>query len=198
MRYAPKWPQYARQWDTMKINPACVQQFMSAAQFAFAHKDIYKRIEDSTGAPWALVAVLHKRESETDKNGNPLFSTYLGNGQPLSKRTTITPRGRGPFTGQDAFFNGALDALRIDGLSGVKDWRLEKALYYTELFNGAGYDMRGLPSAYVWGGTNIQKPGKFTSDGKWNGRVMDRQPGTAPLLWTIMKLDPTAILPRET
>jgi lysozyme family protein len=192
MRYGIKWPVYAKQWDAMQLNSSRVHEFTNDAQVALRNKTTYSAIEAHTGVKWYHIAVLHRRESDAN------FNTYLGNGDPLSRRTTHVPRGRGPFTGPNAFANGAIDALRLDGLSSVSDWRLEKILYYSELFNGAGYDMRGLPSPYIWGGTNQQKPGKYVSDGVWNGRVWDGQPGCAPILWMIAKLDPTVVFVRET
>jgi lysozyme family protein len=189
MRYAEKWPTYAKQWDGMTIKPARVAEFDRYARRLLAHKAEYHAIEDATGVPWWLVAVLHLRESDAN------FTTYLGNGQSLARKTTVVPIGRGPFK---SFFDGAVDALRIDGLSSIKDWRLEKALYYCELFNGPGYHNRGLPAPYVWGGTSIQKPGKFVRDHVFSDRVMDPQPGCAPIIATIAKLDPSVTFARET
>jgi lysozyme family protein len=200
MRYSIKWPQYTKQWDSMKVGAgpkgsASLAEFNRVADFAIAHKDTYQQIERLTGVPWEIVACIHKRESDADKNDNPRFDTYLGNGQPLNRRTTIVPKGRGPFK---SFADGAADAFKIDGLNSVIDWRLEKGLYYSEILNGAGYDIRGLPSPYLWAGTNIQKPGKYVGDGQWNGRFIDPQIGVAGMLYTIMQKDKTIILPRET
>jgi lysozyme family protein len=198
MRYGTKWPEYARQWDAMRINPARLNEFVRLAQFAIEHKARYAAIQEMTardglgregeGVPWWMIAALHRRESDAD------FTTYLGNGEPLNRKTKLVPKGRGPFASFEA---GALDAFKVDGLSAVLDWRLEKVLYFWELFNGPGYHVRGLPSPYLWGGTNIQKPGKFVADGKWNGRAVDKQPGCAPLLAAIAKLDPSIQLVRE-
>lgn len=189
MKYSSKWPTYAKQWDMLTINLGRVTEFNRLAQFAIDHKAEYQKIEAATDVPWPLIAVLHRRESDAD------FNTYLGNGEPLNRKTRLVPKGRGPFK---TFFDGAVDALHVDGLDRViPPWPIEKMLYYTELFNGAGYDMRGLPSPYVWGGTNVQKPGKYVADGKWNGKVMDTQPGTAPILAFIAKLDPTVKYARE-
>lgn len=183
MIYGRKWHEYAQQWDSMTINASRRSEAQRAAEYAIANEDIYKRIEFETGVPWAMVAINHRRESDAqDKLGNPLFTCYLGNGQPLNRKTTIVPKGRGPFPGPNAFIDGAIDAYHIDKLDQVKDWRLEKILYYSELFNGAGYDARGLPSPYLWGGTNIQKPGKYVADHKWNGRTMDKQLGCCAIL----------------
>jgi lysozyme family protein len=134
------------------------------------------------GVKWYHVAVIHMREADAD------FHCYLGNGQSLSKRTTLVPKGRGPFSGPSAFVDGCLDALAVDGLNTVMDWKLEKILYFSETFNGGGYARRGLPSPYIWGGTNIQKQGKFVKDGVFNWRAWDTQPGCAPLLHMMQQM----------
>lgn len=209
MIYGRKWREYAKQWDDMIINPSRVQEAERAAKYAVANKDIYKRIESITGIPWPMIACDHRRESDReDKAGNPLFSTYLGNGQDLWIKTTIVPIGRGPFIRQsdagrndgkliDAFVVGGVDAYTVDHINRVSDWRLEKILYYSELFNGTGYDSRGLPSAYIWGGTNQQKPGKYVGDHRWRGDIMDTQLGVAPILWWIEQIDDSVKYVRE-
>ena len=188
MRYGVKWPQYAKWWDAMVIKPSRQNEFVKLAQFAVNHKQTYQEIEARTGVKWYHVAVLHRRESDAD------FHTYLGNGDPLGRRTTHVPRGRGPFA---TFSDGAVDALKLDGLTSVSDWRLEKILYYCEIFNGAGYANRGLPSPYIFGGTNIQRPGKYVADGQWDGSAWDSQPGCAPILQEISKIDSSVSFVRE-
>jgi lysozyme family protein len=189
MRYSAKWPIYAQQWDAMAIQQKRAAEFERLARFAISNKPRYVEIALRTGVTWPHIAVLHRRESDAD------FSTYLGNGDPLNRATTDVPKGRGPFA---SFEDGAVDALHLDGLDSVLDWRLEKILYYCELFNGTGYDRRGLPSPYLWAGSSVQKPGKYVADGKWNGRAWDTQPGCAPLIATIAKLDPSVTFVRET
>lgn len=188
MRYGIKWPQYAREWNAMAIKPSREAEFEHEAKFAVDYKAIYSEIEGRTGVPWYMVAVLHRRESDAN------FGTYLGNGDPLHRVTVHVPRGRGPFA---TFADGAVDALKLDGLTNVQDWRLEKVLYYCEIFNGTGYDLHGRPSPYIWGGTNIQKAGKYVADGEWRDSVWDTQPGCAPLLKKIAELDPTVKFVRE-
>jgi lysozyme family protein len=188
MRYGVKWPVYAKQWDAMTINPGRLDEFTKEAQFAVDNKVFYRAVEDATGVLWPHVAVIHRRESDGD------FHTYLGNGDPLDKPTRHVPRGRGPFK---SFLEGAIDALNLDGLMDVTDWRLEKVLYYCEIFNGTGYNNHGVSSPYVWGGTNQQDRGKYVSDGEFDPDVMDSQPGCAPLLYMIAKLDPSVQFVRE-
>ena len=189
MRYAAMWPLYAKWWDKMTIKPNRVAEFDGIARKIIANKARYQEIEAKTGVPWALIAVLHMRES----SGN--FNTYLGNGQSLSRVTTIVPAGRGPFKGPNAFFDGAVDALRIDGLSSVRDWRLGKQLFYCEQFNGWGYAPK--PSPYIWGGTNVQVRGKWVRDHVFDPTFWDTQPGCAPILATMAKHDPGLQFIRE-
>ena len=152
LSYGQKWPTIAKQWDAMKYSPGRAAEFSKLAAFAIKNKARYQLIERQTGVPWVMVAALHRRESNAD------FSTYMGNGEPLNRLTRLVPKGRGPFTGPTAFEDGASDAFKIDALTSVKDWRLEKMLWYCERFNGIGYEKRGLPSPYIWGGTSVQKP----------------------------------------
>jgi lysozyme family protein len=177
----------------MVIKSGRVGEFTHVADIAIAHKAVYQAIEAKTGVPWSHIAVLHRRESDAN------FNTYLGNGDPLSHATVNEPAGRGPFSGPNAFFNGGVDALHLDGLDKVvPPWPIEKMLYWAEIFNGAGYDMHGRPSPYLWGGTNIQVAGKYVGDGRWKSTVWDTQPGCAPMLYMIAKLDPTVTFVRET
>jgi len=184
MRYAEFWPQAAQWWNRMVIKPERVAEFERDARYAIQNKLVYVAVERVTGMPWAMVAVIHRRESDGD------FGTYLGNGQRLNRRTTIVPKNRGPFR---SFLEGAVDAVKVEGWGSIQDWRLEKQLYYCLLFNGA-YSAR---SPYLWGGTNAQTRGKYIADHIYNPFVWDPQPGCAPLFQTIAKLDPTVKFIRE-
>lgn len=190
MRYRDKWPVYAKEINSMAIKPNRMAEFKKYAEHGIANKAIYQEIEQASGVPWYSIVVIHIRES------NAKFSTYLGNGDPLNRPTTHVPRGRGPFS---SFKAGALDALHIDGLDKVvPPWPIEKILYWNEIFNGAGYHNMGIPSPYIWGGTTIQRIGKYTSDGHFNPTVWDTQPGCAGILWMIGYLDTSVNYTRET
>jgi lysozyme family protein len=201
MRYADIWPIYAKDWDAMVINPSSLILFQSEAQYAVSNKATYLQVGTATGLPWPMIAVIHRRESNAD------FHSYLGNGQLLDQVTTEVPAKRGPFCTQAdfaiaknlmaAFVHGAIDAVCQEGWGSVNNWRLEKILYYCELFNGPGYYLHHIPSPYIWGLTNVQKPGKYIRDSVFNPSVMDTQPGCAPLLQQIAKLDPSVVFVRE-
>lgn len=193
MLYGRAWRGLAAQWDAMKINPEREKEFKRIAEYAIKNRQQYIVVEENTGVPWAMIACMHVRESDAkDKQGNPLFTSYLGNGQPLNKRTTIEPIGRGPFK---SFEEGAIDALNYDKLTLVIEWRLEKQLFYMWALNGFGHSE--IPSPYLWGGTNIQKPGKYIRDHVWSSTVMDKQPGCAPMLWSILKFSGEDMPERE-
>lgn len=194
MRYSEMWPRYAKLWDEMRIKPDRVHEFEGIVRSKMLpHKAQYQEIEAATGVPWFFIALTHMRES------NQNFGTYLGNGQSLAHVTTIVPKGRGPFTGPDAFKRGAIDALELEGLTHVKDWRLEKILFYLEQFNGWGYAMLHppRPSPYIFGGTTVQQIGKFVADHVFR-EVWDTQPGCAPVLQKLAETDSSIKFVRET
>src|SRR5882672_5523791 len=92
MRYGLKWPVYARQWDSMIIKPNRMKEFEGYAKRIISHKAEYLDIaKDTPHMVWCHIGLLHLRESSLD------FKTYLGNGDPLNKKTTHVPAGRGPF-----------------------------------------------------------------------------------------------------
>ncbi len=199
MRYRDKWPIYAKQLDIMKVKPERVAEFDKMAKYALANQSVYQEVTDATKSkfPWYAIAVIHKRESDAqDTHGNPLFTSYLGNGQPLNRVTTIEPIGRGPFK---TFLDGCLDALRYQKIElQVPPWPLEKAIYWCEKLNGLGYENMGIPSPYIWGGTSIQVIGKYTRDHYFDHGVWDSQPGCAPMLYEIFRQMPDFHVLRET
>src|SRR5256885_17211305 len=90
--YSSKWPQYAKQWDSMQVRPSKVAAFNRIAQKLIANKDRYQKAEKLTGVPWYMIALLHMRESDND------FNTQLAQGDPLHSRSVHVPSGRGPFS----------------------------------------------------------------------------------------------------
>lgn len=123
---------------------------------------------------WYHIALLH--EMECTQN----FNCYLGNGQPINKKTTIVPSGRGPFS---SFELGAIDAIKFDKLDKVQDWSIGNTLYILEGFNGYGYSKyRGINSPYLFSGSNQYVSGKYVSDNKYDSRAVSQQIGIALLM----------------
>lgn len=167
-------------WDRMRIPSTKGPLFKAVADRLLFNRPRYEAVskalkEKGYEVPWEFIAVTHQRES----SGN--FNTYLGNGQPLSKKTTIVPKGRGPFTSWE---EGAIDALLEAGPQAAKntDWTIGGTLAMLEEYNGLGYAARGLPSPYLWAGTNQYTKGKFVSDGVFDADHVDTQLGCAGLL----------------
>jgi lysozyme family protein len=179
---------YENNWAHMEIRSSRLQEACKEANRLLHGKPTYQQIETKTGVPWWFVGLCHYRESNFN------FDTYLGNGQSLARVTTIVPKGRGPFTGPDAFINGAIDALRLEGFIGANDWGIARALYRLEGFNGYGYHGAGVNSPYLYGGSTIYGPpeaksGKYVADHVFNPSVVDTQLGTAVILKALMQLD---------
>lgn len=148
------------------------------------YKELSNRTPNKIPAAW-LMAI-----SEREMSGN--LHCYLGNGQPLNRRTTIVPIGRGPFTQAwpENFYTGALDAFKIDGLTLVTGWSMAMACYQSEVWNGWGYRSHGIPSPYIFGATTVQKLGKYVADHDYSSTTMDPQLGTLPIMEMIIKIRP--------
>lgn len=164
-----------QRWDKARIPADVGPRFKAAADRINLYKTRYQAVEKETGVPWWFVGVVHYRESNLD------FNTYLGNGQALSKKTTIVPKGRGPFT---TWEEGAVDALVNCSPYAAKNkkWDVGSSLELLEKYNGLGYFNKGLPSPYLWSGTDQYVSGKYVSDGKYSATAVDKQLGVAGIL----------------
>lgn len=159
-----------------------------------AAKARYQKIAEATGVPWFVIAVIHEREASQQ------WDRQLGQGDPLNQVSTHVPKGRGPFLNhdndpplQDAFYRGALDAL-IDCAPYAarnKDWSPGGTLTKLEEYNGLGYAARGLPSPYIWSGTDQYRAGKYVADHVFDPNVVDSQLGCAGLILAMIQIDPT-------
>ena len=167
---------YTAKWNKMVIKPAVLASIDNVIKRMrdADHWSQYKKIEAATGVPAQVTAIIHERESGLNLN------TYLGNGQKLSMRTTIVPKGRGPFTGPNAFFDGALDAYKLQNMVGL-EWHdgtgIPRVSYLVEGFNGFGYRNKGVASPYLYAGTNLYVRGKYVADGKYDPYYIDTQLG---------------------
>jgi len=175
-------------WAKAKLTRA--PEFNSPAHKAVANKQTYLDIVRRCGMPdiaWVFVAVSHYRESSQD------FTKNLGQGDPLDKVTTHVPKGRGPFFGPTAFEDAAVDALKNCSPYAARetDWSIGGMLTTLERYNGIGYAAKGLPSPYIWSGTDQYVRGKYVADGVFDPSVVDKQLGCAGLIMRIAQIDPT-------
>lgn len=188
--YGSRWPTYAKQWDAMQRTRLTAAN--EAAERILANKLRYKAVESKTGVPWWWIACTHYRE------GDLQFNTQLAQGDPLGQVSRNVPAGLGPYYGADAWERAAIEGLEHDAVQKVVDWRLEKALYWWERWNGWGFFNHGVPSSYVWGGTNIEVGGRYVRDHEWSPGVKDPRLGCAAILKSLVEMDSSILLVRET
>lgn len=177
-----------RRWANARLTRA--SEFQRPAKTAVANKSRYLAIARRAGMPdigWVFIAVSHYRESSQD------FTKNLGQGDRLDRVTTHVPEGRGPFLGPAAFEDAAVDAL-VDcapHAARLTDWSIGGMLTNLERYNGIGYAMRGMPSPYIWSGTDQYTKGKYVADGVFDPEEVDKQIGCAGLILAITGLDAT-------
>ncbi len=179
---------YTVLWNGMTVNNRAAAQ--KEARAIIAAKTRLKGVQALTNAPWFFIGLMLGREAGYP-GGHLNFNAVLHNGQVIvgtNKKTTIVPKGRGPFA---TFEESAIDAAKLKGFGGG-EWGPERIAYETEAFNGFGYRNKriNIPSPYLWGGTNRQQRGKYIKDGVFDKTVMDSQLGTMAVLKMLMELDP--------
>lgn len=145
----------------------------------------YEAVSKLTGVPWDVIGVIHYRES----SGN--FAGVLHNGQKIigkGTKTTLVPKGRGPFS---TWEEAAIDALVVcpPYAAKNKDWSIDGTLDILERYNGLGYKNKGLPSPYLWSGTDQYVKGKYVADGKYDPNHVDKQLGVAALLMRLRDME---------
>lgn len=152
--------------------------------------------------PWWFIAVASEREY----GGPPHWDKQLAQGDALNEVSRNVPSGRGPFLthagdvtpGNDAWTRGCLDALIDCAPYAAKwtVWTIGGILTLWEEYNGLGYAAMGVPSAYVWSGTDQYQSGKYVADHVYRANVVDVQEGCAPILSMMMAIDPTITIPQ--
>ena len=164
-------------WEQCKVDANKGPQFKSVADRLTTPAAMarYKAVEKLTGVPWWFIAVVHEREA------SQRWDTQLGQGDPLNAKSIHKPKGRGPFK---TWEDGAVDALVncAPYAAKNKDWSVGSALAMLEKYNGLGYYNKGLPSPYIWAGTNQYTQGKYIADGVFSPTTVDTQLGVAGLL----------------
>lgn len=143
------------------------------------NKDKYEAVEEATGMPAELIAAIHWREG----SGN--FNTYLHNGQQLGQTTTYVPKG----IYFEDWTEAAIDAVTNYGtpLSDIDPSDIQTYYDYAEHYNGMGYANKGLPSPYVWAGTDNYEKGKYVADGQFDPNYVDQQLGVAVMLKALLE-----------
>jgi lysozyme family protein len=181
--------EYQALWETMVIKPSWHKRIDERIAFLRQpHRwEEYVKLHKATGVPPQVTAVIHERECSGNLKG------VLHNGELIvgtGRKTKLVPAGRGPFK---TFFDAGVDAYRKEGLD-TFDWKAggaARCAYSLEKFNGFGYRRFGIPSPYVWSGSQHYIRGKYIADGKFSSTHVDTQLGGMVLLRRMMDKDPT-------
>lgn len=167
----------AKRWAAMHIPAQYGSTFEAVANRLSAPEAMkrYKAVEKLTGVPWQFIAVTHEREA------SQRWNTQLGQGDPLNRKSTHVPKGRGPF---NTWEEGAVDALVNcpPYAARNKDWSIGGTLAMLEKYNGLGYAGMGRPSPYIWSHTDQYVSGKYVADHVYDPNVVDSQLGCAGIL----------------
>ena len=171
---------YAKLYSTMQVLDTHKSTLQWYKQVALKHKDLYTRsskyVENSIklSVPWQVIACLHAMEASFDPRKQIL------NGQSFLQKTTIVPKGKGPWPSFEA---SCVDAFREKHWQGVDFNNIESLLNAVERYNGVGYQKRCKASPYLWSFSNHGiGTGKFVEDGKYSSIAVSKQAGFACIL----------------
>lgn len=169
------------------IQNAAKKLVASRERYQAVAKTLGIKVEVSGIDPWMVIGGIHNMESSMN------FAGVLHNGEKIigtGKKTTLVPKGRGPFkTWEDA----AIDALVMKGFQAIKNWSAGNILGVVERYNGTGYISgagKAERSPYLWAQSNINDGrGKYTSDGKFDPNANSNgQTGFATLMKEVLRI----------
>ena len=173
----------------MVIHPDHLHEIDTVAKCLFASKERFMRMSALTHVPWHTIAVIKYRESGLDVG----WRLNIANGQSWERKTTIVPKGRGPFhSWEDAAYDALVNCAPY--ASKWKDWSIGGELVLLEEYNGEGYWTHNWANPYLWSYTNHYKVGKYSGDGHYDPGLVDKEIGCAPLIARLYNLDKTIAL----
>lgn len=185
---------YDAAWAEMKIYPNRIGAAKVVAKKILANKDRYLTAQAATGVPWSMIGLIEARESGCNQN------CHLHNGDPLTAKTYHEPAGR-PKAGAAPYdwLTSAIDALTLKGYNKRTFNTIGDIAVAMEEYNGFGYYRRGIPSPYLWAGSDQYVKGKFIRDKVFDPNHVDEQTGAMVVLKALAQLDasvdPTATIP---
>ncbi|PVB59515.1 peptidoglycan-binding protein [Labrenzia sp. 011] len=182
---------YTSLWKTMEISDTWSKASRSICKKIVANQHRYAKAVNGTTVPWWFIAIVHAMECSLR------FDQHLHNGDKLTARTVRIPKDR-PAAGSPPFSweESARDAMEHDRLLGTETWSLENALYHWHRYNGINneYKRRGIPTPYLWSGSQHYRKGKYVRDGVFDPDAVSRQVGAAVLLKTLIEMKAVSLV----
>jgi lysozyme family protein len=185
----------AKRWNAASVTPGLIHLIDGVSQHLVVAKPRYQAVEAETSVPWAVIAVIHERESSQS------WQASLAQGDRWDHVSIHVPAHRGPFSSWEA---AAEDALVIcpPHAANWHDWTIGGALTLLEQYNGLGYASGPVDHAtghqyppqaspYIWASTDQYHSGKYIADGHFDPNAIDHQIGCAALLARMTLIDPT-------
>jgi lysozyme family protein len=174
----------AARWRAMRADPALAATFARVASRLVAPpaKARYEIVSAETSVPSCVIAVVHEREASQS------WAANLAQGDPWNAVSVHVPKGQGPFASWEAAAVNALERSPPYAAHWA-DWSIGGALTLLESYNGLGYAQRGVPSPYLWAGTDQYASGKYVADGHYDPQAIDHQFGCAALLLHMSLID---------
>ena len=176
---------YKKLWQTMIIRPEWQKTADAIAKKIIARQSRYAAGVAGTQVPWWFIAVVHAMECSLR------FDQHIHNGDPLTARTVRVPRGRPPagappFTWEES----VRDSIAYEKLDKVDDWSLPSVLFHWHRYNGINneYKRRGIPTPYLWSGSQHYRKGKYVKDGVFDPEAVSAQTGAAVILKAMIEL----------
>ena len=170
--------EYENLYSSMEIWNTGILEHLVRVIFKERNRKRYEKVEKATGIPWMMIATIHYMEASLN------FKRNLHNGQEWYIKTTIIPKGKGPFNNWVESAIDAMTDLRIDLIKKSIDYigGIGAVAYTFENHNGWGYrKYRGIYSPYLWASSNHYKKGKYASDGKYDPNLVSKQTGAMVL-----------------
>jgi lysozyme family protein len=166
-----------RLWNTCEIKPQFQREVISAKNNCISGINRYLAVSKIVHIPWEILAVIHKMEGACN------FNAVMHNGERIigtGRKTILVPKGRGPFA---TWEESCIDAIGVESKRPVGfKFDIANTLYYLTMFNGFGYENKGINTPYLWSYTNHYTKGKYVSDGKYDPNAASKQCGAVPVL----------------
>lgn len=163
-------------FNKCKIRPEWNDQINLVVHRINDNEERYDKVSKITGVPYFIIGIIHNLECSGD------FRAVLHNGERIigtGRRTKLVPARRGPF---ESWEEAAVDALMMKERI-FPDWtKIGEILLFLEKYNGMGYEKKGLPSPYLWSGTDQYSKGKYVKDGVFDPNAVSKQIGAAALM----------------